>query len=336
MPGANPSELERIDRALRTQLDILRHSASVEADVLRLLEEMRRELISKLAAADLTNWGKVRLNALLRETEATIASYYAQAQAILAPTYSTVAGVTAAQTVAGLGAAVLPSKTVLEAVVSNVLIEGATTKAWWSKIATDTAFRFASAVRQGIAQGETQTQIFKRANEVVGIAGKNSKALVHTSVMQVMNDANSTTLEKNADIVKEVMWLSALDSHTCLICAPRDGLKWETISKKPVGHSLEYTQPPAHFNCRCKMVGITPLLEGILSSGGVRASQFGSQKGSTTFTQFLKRQSPEFQDEVLGKGRADLYRAGKITLRDVVSGNGSPLPLKQLENKYIK
>lgn len=332
MPGISPSELERIDRAIKTQLDVLRHSANVEASVLQLLEQMRKELISKLAQADLTNWGKVRVNQLLRDTEAIIASYYTQAQSILSPTYATVAGVASVQTAAGLAAAAsVPSRKVLESLVSNVLIEGATTKAWWGKMSADTAFQFASAVRQGVAQSETQNQIFKRANDVVGLAGRNSAALVHTSVMQVMNDANIATLKSNADIAPTVRWLATLDSSVCLQCAPRDGLTWDTLTQEPIGHDIPYADPPLHFGCRCKLVGVTRLDK---FAQGQRASMFGPVDRKVTFTQFLKRQTPEFQDSVLGKGRAEMFRSGKLTLRDLVSGRGAPLTLKQLEAKY--
>jgi hypothetical protein len=67
---------------------------------------------------------------------------------------------------------------------------------------------------------------------------------------------------------------------------------------------------------------------------GQRASSIGPVARTTTFSDFLARQPAAWQDEVLGKGRADLYRAGKITLRDTVSGRGAPLSLKQLEAKY--
>lgn len=330
MSGISPSELERIDRAIKTQLDVLRHSATVEASVLQLLEQMRKELIAKLAQGDVTEWGRARLNQMLKEASATIAEYYAKAQEVLTPTYATVAGISATQTATAL-AVTAPSRAVLEALISNMLVEGAPMKAWWAKQSSDTAFKFASAVRQGIAQSETLNQIFKRVNEATNLANRNSIALVHTSVMQVMNDANAAVLEKNADVAPTMRYLATLDSHTCPRCAPRDGLEWDTLTHEPVGHDLAYAQPPIHVGCRCKLVGVTRLDK---FAQGQRASMFGPVDRKVTFTDFLKRQTPEFQDEVLGKGRADLYRAGKITLRDTVSGRGAPLTLKQLERKY--
>lgn len=332
MPGINPTELERIDQALKTQLDILRHSATVEAEVLRVLETMKRDLLSKLAQADLTNWSKARLNTMLRDTEALIASYYTQAQGVLAPTYNAVAGISAAQTATAMAVSA-PSRTMLTSLVTNMLVEGAPMKAWWAKQSADTAFKFASAVRQGIAQGETLNQIFKRVNDATDLANRNSIALVHTSVMQVMNDASREVIEKNADVAPAMRWLATLDSHTCLICAPRDGLEWDTRTKRPIGHNLPYMDAPAHVGCRCKMIPVTEFSKAVMEAGE-RASTFGPVKGSTTFAQFLKRQTPEFQESILGKGRAELFRSGKITLRDLVSGRGSPLTLKQLEAKY--
>lgn len=336
MPGIDPSELARIDQAIKTQLDLLRHSATVEADILRVLEEMKKELIAKLVQADLTNWGRARLNQLLRDSEALIASYYTQAQTLLAPSYNVVAGISAAQTATAL-AVTAPSRAVLESLVGNMLVEGAPMKAWWAKQSSETHFKFSAAVRQGIAQSETLNQIFKRVGDATDLANRNSIALVHTSVMQIMNDANVEVIKQNADVAPTMRWLATLDSHTCPRCAPRDGLRWDTRTNKPVGHNLPYADAPLHVGCRCRLIPVTLLTD--FGAGteleGQRASTFGPVKASTTFGEFLKRQTPEFQAEVLGKGRAELFRAGKITLRDLVSGKGAPLTLKQLERKYL-
>jgi SPP1 gp7 family putative phage head morphogenesis protein len=335
MPTIDPTELARIDQAIKTQLDILRHSATIEADILRVLEEMKQELIAKLAQGDLTNWSKARLNQMLRDTEAVIASYYTQAQSVLAPTYSAVAGVSAAQTATAL-AVTAPPRAVLGSLVSNMLVEGAPLKAWWAKQSADTHFKFSAAVRQGIAQSETLNQIFKRVGDATDLANRNSIALVHTSIMQIMNDANIEVIKQNADVAPTVRWVASLDSNTCPVCAPRDGLRWDTRSGRPIGHDIPYAQPPIHVNCRCRLTPVTRLTDFGVGTEleGQRASSSGPVPASTTFAQFLKRQTPEFQAEVLGKGRAELFRSGKITLRDLVSGRGAPLSLKQLEARY--
>ena len=67
---------------------------------------------------------------------------------------------------------------------------------------------------------------------------------------------------------------------------------------------------------------------------GQRASMDGPVDRKTTFADFLERKGKAFQDDVLGPGRADLWRDGKITLQDLISGTGRPLTLAQLRSRY--
>lgn len=63
---------------------------------------------------------------------------------------------------------------------------------------------------------------------------------------------------------------------------------------------------------------------------GTRASDLGPVPADMSFDAFLKRHDKEYQDELLGKGKADLWRSGKISLRDLISQDGRPMTLKDL------
>jgi hypothetical protein len=52
-----------------------------------------------------------------------------------------------------------------------------------------------------------------------------------------------------------------------------------------------------------------------------------------TFEGWLSRQTQERQDDILGKGRAEMYRKGEITLNDLVNGRGRPLTIAQLKER---
>jgi hypothetical protein len=54
-----------------------------------------------------------------------------------------------------------------------------------------------------------------------------------------------------------------------------------------------------------------------------------------SFSDFLKGKPTEFVDEMLGKGRAQLWRDGKITLSQLLDQRGNPLTLQQLRDKYL-
>jgi hypothetical protein len=61
-----------------------------------------------------------------------------------------------------------------------------------------------------------------------------------------------------------------------------------------------------------------------------RASMDGPVDGRTTYQSWLKRQDAEFQNEVLGVERAELFRSGRVTLDRFVDDQGVTLTLKQL------
>lgn len=63
-----------------------------------------------------------------------------------------------------------------------------------------------------------------------------------------------------------------------------------------------------------------------------RASMDGQVKQGLTYEDWLKGKTPEEQDKVLGKGKADLWRRGVITFRDMLDQTGRPMTLKQLQD----
>ena len=54
--------------------------------------------------------------------------------------------------------------------------------------------------------------------------------------------------------------------------------------------------------------------------------------GKTTFDQFFARLDPAQQDRQFGKARAQMFRDGKITVKNLVSGSGRELTLEELRN----
>ena len=320
------------DSALRFQLDLLRLSAGTVKRVLPILADLERELRGRLADPELTTYSKARLNALLADAKKAVADYYDQAQGELFPVLEGVAQSTAKATVAAFATDIaLAPEPYLVALAENALIQGATQKAWWAKQAADMAFRFNGAVRVGLASGDTNAQIIRGVADQFALARRNAAALVQTGVQTVANDARLAVFEQNADVILALKWLATLDSHTCPLCAARDGKRWETVSKAPIDHKLPFRNPPIHFNDRCIMI---PVTKASAAPGGQRASQAGPVSRDTTFAQFLDRQGEEFQADVLGKGRAELWKAGKISLDDLVNGQGRPLTLEQLRARH--
>ncbi|WP_327078137.1 colicin D domain-containing protein, partial [Glaesserella parasuis] len=65
-----------------------------------------------------------------------------------------------------------------------------------------------------------------------------------------------------------------------------------------------------------------------------RASQDGPVSEQINYENWLKSKSPGQQDQVLGKGKADLWRRGVITFADMLDQSGRPLTLKDLSYRF--
>ncbi len=191
---------------------------------------------------------------------------------------------------------------------------------------------------------------------------RNTKALVTTAVNHVSNSARSEVWEENAEIVSARIWSATLDGITSVICRANDGrgaptkgniLPDDVQPLDPIGATL-----PAHPNERpmwtgyidgSQMLGTRPFVltsnkkkidfRSIAREQGkpikqVRAEwakkNIGEVPAKTNYQDFLKRQPVEFQEDVLGKTKATLFRKGKVKLNEYVDSEGKELTLQQL------
>lgn len=334
---------ELADEVLHHSLSLFRLAASKVAETTARLKAMEKDLIKELSAPLLSDARKGEIKQILENADEIIAEYYGNFPDSLEPVKlgETVAKVTGSsiEVALGIDAASLPTQAYLKSLQSNVMIEGGPLKEWWSAQSDKLKFDFKNAVRQGIANKETNQKIISRIvgtktmPGVMTIARRNAAALVQTSVQAVAGDARLATFRANSDVLLGVEQISTLDSHTSLICIAYSGAQWD-LEGMPLNGWLPFEGgPPRHFNCRSILVGISK--NAILRNRkSTRASDEGQISNQTTFDQFLKRKSTAYADEMLGKGRADMWREGKITLRDLVNGQGRPLTLTELQAKF--
>lgn len=335
-----------IDKLLGFTLDLNRLDANTKSEVIKILNKAQRELIADLASANLTSFGKQRRTQLLNDARSVIESYYEQAQMKLFDTLEPIPELTIKQTVKALESrlpasmeASLPPENMLKSLVNDTLVAGTVTSEWWAKQSADVVFRYNSAVKQGLTVGETNQQIIKRVIQVMDIARRNAAGLVQTSVASVTNASRQATFDANNDVIKGTKWISALDTRVCDMCLARADKEWDNKGK-PIEHGIPFSVPPIHYNDRCVLTAITKSFKELgfpdikEPKPGQRASVDGPVSSKTTIDDFLKQKGKAWQDETLGEGRADLWRAGKIDLENLIDGTGRPLTVQQLKEKY--
>lgn len=339
------------DELLTDALEILQLSASEREKVLAIIAKMQRKLVSILNEQELSSSKRRQINQVLANANVTINKYYAEiSEAIDVPTlalYSAEGTSYALELALGVEAANLPREFYFKSLAKNLIIQGAPQADWWRGQSADTAFKFAAQVRQGLAASETNQQIIRRIVGTEGQPGvmdtvkRNAASLVQTSVQSVANDARRETFKANSNLIKGLRQVSTLDSHTSITCRAYSGAEWDLDYNPINGNDLPFNGGcPRHFNCRSLEVPITKTFRELgvdidEPRGTTRASDEGQIPIDTTMEGFLKRKGKAYQDEALGKGRAELWRSGKITLRDLVNNLGRPKTLSEL-NELVK
>lgn len=328
------------NKILTNSINIFRLTSGERKKAILLLTRMHNDLIAKLARVNLTVINKDRAKKLLDATDSVIAGYYSEISFGLDKTLTDLSShvaekATSAMVNVGITAS-LPTQAVLKSLVSDRLIQGAPSKAWWSRQATGVMEQFSDQIRQGIAENNTVDQMLDRISPIIQTSERGARALVHTSVQTVQNDALMATYQANDEVLKGVQQLSTFDSHTSDICIAYSGASYDLQGNPINGTTLPMGSIPRHWNCRSVWV---PLTKSWRELGvdideikpGTRASDEGQISATTTMSQFLKGKSPGELDELLGKGKAELFSSGKITLRDLLDQNGRPLTLQELK-----
>lgn len=202
----------------------------------------------------------------------------------------------------------------------------------------------------------------------LAITRRNAEAVVRTAINHVSNAAREALWEGNEDIILALRWTSVLDGRTSAVCRGRDGAL-APVGGKPLPKGSRMLQPPdarppAHVSCRSIMVavldeagivGTRPFVTDTRTSERRRvdfreiarekgisvqearsrwaAANIGQVPAETSYNDWLARQSHAFQDRVLGKTKARLFRTGKIRLDQFIDRRGNELSLDELASQ---
>lgn len=339
-----PANLLR-DQAILRQLLLARLQAGFGRELNSLFAEMAAEIERRLNGRPLTEYQARRLAEQIRGIIAEVK--------IRPPNMDDLAAIEARATAASLGLigveAALPPTAALSTIAGSSLIEGATMQQWFAKLESDTRFAIDRTIRAGVGLGRTNQEI---ARDILGInaqgdrgaeplkkARRDAMAITRTGVNQVATDARLATFEANSDVISGVVQVSTLDGRTSETCMAYAGKVWSLPDYQPVDHSLPFNGgTPRHWNCRSTLAPVTKTFRelGIDQdelTPSTRASAFGQVPDNVSFDEWLKSQPVELADDMLGKGKAELWRDGKITLSQLVDGRGSPLTLTELRNR---
>ena len=268
----------------------------------------------------------------------------------------------------------LPPPRTLKAIATSRPFEGRTLREWSKHIEREDLRRIGAAIRTGMATGEPGPSIARRIVGTARLRGRDgvtqitrvhADSITRTAVNHIGNAARAELYRENADLFDLERFVATLDGRTTLVCASNDG---ETF-KVGLG-----PRPPLHWRCRSlriPQIGAGPislrparpatergLLREFAVGKGIKvpSRRSGLPRGTkgaydafkarrlreltgrlparTRYGEWLRGQSREFQDDVLGPTRAKLFRDGRLELDRFVNRNGDQIPIKDLAAKH--
>lgn len=155
---------------------------------------------------------------------------------------------------------------------------------------------------------------------ILSTTTRNAQTIARTGTAIMASEAKQAFINDNKDIIKGIKVLATLDRRTSPICRHLDHQFMPIEQAK---------YPPYHFNCRSSFEIVFDGYE----SPKNRASEFGVTE-NVSYYEWLKHQTPDYQDEVLGKTRGKLFRDSGMSMEKFKSlqldKNFEPLTLKEM------
>lgn len=217
---------------------------------------------------------------------------------------------------------------------------------WARDLAATRARRLQDYLAVSYVEGRTVDEMVRgvrgtRANGfrdgILQSSRRDAEAVVRTAVAHVAAEAREAVYAANGDLVGEVVWDSTLDTRTTEECQVRDGRRYSFPDHVPLGHQVPWLSGPGRLHWGCRSTS-HPVLSGWKALGidlppAQRASLDGAVPAGQTYGDWLRRQSAERQDEVLGPKRGILLRSGALGFDRFFDDKGIFLTLDELRKR---
>lgn len=340
------------DAAIRHQIYLERLKVQTTIDFNQVYQEIEakaRELLSALDVTKLDEVGRSEIEAVIARLERASLKYGNGALDQLALDLTDYAKYAVEYEAAALSsvfvstsARAVDAQKLMKAVMAQPVPLGDGTATllgdMYSKLNNNTAKRLGNSIRNSWLRGDTVLQANRQvfgskaagfADGILNQSRRESAAVVHTSLQHLSTTARFETYAKNDDLVIGYRWISTLDGATTTQCRSLDGRRF--LFKK-AGYQ---PRPPLHVRCRSTTEPI--LNDGLdfLEKGATRSSREGYVDAKETYYDWLKRQSADEQQKILGATRAQLFQKGGLSAKAFadlnIDKNFQPMTLDEMK-----
>lgn len=201
---------------------------------------------------------------------------------------------------AGINFAHVPTAAVED--LAGHLSNGSPLKAILDKLPKNGGEAVQKHLTAGLATGQQPAVTAGKIREALGGDLTRALTISRTETMRAYRESSRRTYAANDELYTGWIWVAAFSARTCAACLAMSGTE----------HSWD--EPlDGHPNCRCTMV---PKRKSLAELGfpDVPDTRPTFQTGG----EWLEKQPPEKQEQILGKAGAAAYQAGDVQLSDFV------------------
>ena len=331
------------DATIRHQIYLQRYKSGVVKDILKLLGNVEDDIVSDLAKRDLQKLSPKQLGGLLNNLKRKIKNGYKPLIDKLSEevkelgSYEKQFQMNMYERLIPINLSLIsPSNEQIYAAAVARPFQGLLLREWYNGMPDGTFRRVKTAIRQGYVEGQTTQQIVRQIRGTRSQAGiiqqsrRGAEATVRTALAHTANVARNEIYKQNNSRIKVIQWVATLDGRTSAICRAYDGKVFPPKSGP---------RPPIHINCRSTTVAVfktSRQLQKMLKIKnipmGTRSSMNGQVAIDLDYNKWLKKQPKAFQNEVLGRKKGDLFRAG-VPMDKFIDKAGNELTLQELKER---
>lgn len=315
-----------VEHALR----LIRVANGLNASSTADLRTMARRIKKAMGDADFGGYSKKELAALLKQIEGIVNGTYGSIAARKTAAVRQLMPIEAKFAARASAFPNVASEALVARTASNFTLMGRTIEETFATQASRLMDRMTAEIRMAAEAGQSGKEVIERVlgtgkdlrNGVIDDAVRKVRGVGDATVHSAADAGRRATMAANG--VNALMWHAILDPKVCIECAERAGKLWD-MDGNPLGHDIPYASPALHPWCRCILLP-QKFKDGPPEDGGAQMDKFDD---------WLETLTVEQQNDLLGAGRAELWRNDVITTSDLINQNGQVMTLRELRDEFI-
>lgn len=174
----------------------------------------------------------------------------------------------------------------------------------------DMVDRIRDTIMRGVIQGKSQDWMLREVTRDLSIAHSRATTILRTESLRIYRETTRQTFVANADVLDTWVWTASLDGRCCVACVVMHG------TEHPITATLD-----GHPRCRCTMIPRTKTWAQLGATGVPETRLPLPEPGA----EWLVSQSPAVQRALMGSAKYEAWKAGEVSLEDMVARHTSPV-----------